>query len=64
MTEYAHLLQHTTRATELETQARTHAHTPALPRGGRRLRSRAGWLLVETGLRLVRPPAVPHAVRP
>jgi hypothetical protein len=59
MNPYAHLHTHATRAAELQAEARAWA----LSRHEHRLRTRFGWLLVETGLRLVHPPAAPRLAR-
>ncbi|MYW63058.1 hypothetical protein GTY65_03040 [Streptomyces sp. SID8379] len=58
---------HAARTAELRAQARAHrlrrtarADRPAHPTTS--VRNRLGWLLIETGLRFLRPPTVPRPV--
>ncbi|NGN66297.1 hypothetical protein G5C51_20645 [Streptomyces sp. A7024] len=55
---YFHERTHATRSTELQAEARAWERSAARhPKPAAQARIRLGWLLVETGLRLVRTPA-------
>ncbi|MBO1330195.1 hypothetical protein [Streptomyces sp. VRA16 Mangrove soil] len=62
---HIHACLHAARAAELRAQADAHrlrrlARTERRGREGASLRHRFGWLLIETGLRFLRPPRVPR----